>query len=141
MDSKDREQSLNQVGRINEKAFDSFNKIKSRMKLNMFREAVLSENYPQQDVDVQRIQELLDHPEQNDKFKVPANDEVQQKIEETRKFIDDIFDKINALGLPNELSLVVGLLVSGNANPLSRDLAIAHQKLSEYVLEVAKHGA
>lgn len=102
-----------QITSINSRAQSRFTEIKNRMKLNLFRDTVLSESYPQRDVDHKRIQELLNHPEQNDKFEV-KDETVQKKIEQNRAVVDDIFEKIKTLGLTNELALAVGLIVSAH---------------------------
>lgn len=135
MDSAQKsDRSLNRRGSINDLAQERFETIKSRMKLNLFRDAVVSENYPQRDVDSERIQQLLDHPEQNDRFEV-KEESVQKKIESVRVEVDDIFAKINSLGLPNKLSMAVGFIVSAMKNQSRAELMAAIGLLQTFVDE------
>lgn len=133
--TKPEQHQSNQLGSINERAQRSFAILKARMKLNLFREAVLSESYPQREVDSKRVQDLLDHPEQNDKFKV-ENEVVQAKIEHNRTYVDDVFSKIDTLGLPDKLAVVVGLIVSGAKNNSTFDLTTAKTLIEDYITEV-----
>lgn len=132
MDStKKSDLSSSRRGSINELAQDRFEAIKSRMKLNMFQDAVVSENYPQRNTDFDRIQELMNHPEQNDKFQV-KDEKVQEKIEQNRVLVDDIFAKIASLNLPNDLAMAVGLIVSATQTESNKDLLAATKILQEH---------
>lgn len=122
------------ISSISEQAQNRFETIKSRMKLNMFQDVVVSENYPQKDVDFERIQELMNHPEQNDKFQV-KNEKVQEKIEQNRALVDDIFAKIASLNLPNDLAMAVGLIVSAVQIESNKDLLAATKILQEHTWE------
>lgn len=110
MDSTNQHQNSNQAGSINDRAQARFTEIKNRMKLNLFDGVISKENYPQRDVDKERIQQLLDHPEQNDKFTV-KDEVVQQLIEKNRKFVDDTFSYIDALPVNATAKMAIGMAI------------------------------
>ena len=121
-----------QLGSINEQAQRKMAELKDRLKLNLFRDAVVSENYAARDVDFERIQELLGHPEQNDRFKT-KDETVNLKIEHNRAYVDEVFSRVSGFGLPKELSLAVCYIISGAKTESNLDLVAAAAIIQKYL--------
>lgn len=131
MDSTPEQNTTDTFGSINKRAEESLQRAKDKLKLHLFRDAVLSENYPQREIDAERIQELLDHPDQNDRFKA-SDTVVNQKIEHNRAYVDEVFARVSGFGLPKELSLAVCYVISGVKTNSKNDLISAADIIDNY---------
>lgn len=117
---------------INDRAQLKFEQIKTRMKLTMFQDSVVSENYPQRDIDFQRIQELMNHPEQNDKFTV-KDEAIQKKIESNRDYVDRVFGLVQSLGIPDQLAVAICLIISSAKTTSKLELRKAIDELNIFM--------
>jgi hypothetical protein len=128
MDINEKDVNLNRL------ANERFNVIKDRLKLKMFSQVVERSEYPAKNVDAERIQRLLDHPEFNDKFEV-KEPEVQKQIEENREYVNESFSFIQQMQLPAKLALAVAHIISSNKKLSEADLLTAIQILHEHQYE------
>jgi len=115
---------------INSRAMSRFNEIKSRMKLNLFNQVITNVDYPQREVDRKQIQELLDHPNQNEKFS-SKDPRVNKIVESNRKFVDEAFGFINTLPLNDVAKVGMGFILSAFASNNDEDFNNGIKKLIE----------
>jgi len=114
---------------LNEKAKDSFARLKTKMKLDLqgkkINEAkvLLNEEFEQ----LQKTQKRVDT--------IPTLEKIDE-ITEANHFVDSAFDYIEKLKLPPKLSLAIGLIVSGNKTNNPEDYNNARIAIKEHLMAI-----
>lgn len=107
---------------LNKHAFDRFNAIKARMKLNNMNSPHIVANLPKEFKE-KTVVTLTDEDFNNLQNAPQLSEEDKAIIQNNSDFVNRKMDLINALELKPELSLIVGLIVAGDLHKASNLLS------------------
>lgn len=116
---------------LNDRAQQKFNELKTKMNLHV-RESIKDKVG---DLTQEKLDNMLNpkHTLTKDELKitrkVPELDEAINKVDE----IQETFDFINSLNLPPQLSLAIGLIISGYKTKNEQDFAKAVLAIGEHI--------
>lgn len=115
---------------LNERAQESFNKVKRNMKLNLSVNT-LQENKAGYGVyDLDKFEKAVAEGKYDNDNITPA---VAEKLEDNMNYINNSFDFIESLNLPPQLSLAIGYIISHSKTNKIEEIESAIKTLVEYL--------
>lgn len=122
---------------INDIAQKRFEELKKRFHLNQIA-PVLPQHKQEQINNEVTTKDSIDKVIKETEARIaysPETSDAQASITESKaKFVEDSFNFIESLNLPPQLSLAIGLIISGNKTDNIEDFLKAKNTLKEYIL-------
>lgn len=124
---------------LNDVAQDRFKELKKKFHLNQIS-SVLTRSDREQIVNEATMKDSIDDVIKRTENKLTYDRNLHQSeinIAESRaKFVEDSFNFIESLELPTQLSLAIGLIISGHKTDNITDIGNAIQTLEDYIIGV-----
>lgn len=117
---------------LNDKAQERFKALRHKLKLDL-QKPIFKEV---ESATLKHIQEVADRPIPSSVLSIHVGDEANQlfnKAKQEVNFVDSSFQFIESLKLPNELSLAIGLIISGHRTNNILEVNDARNILKAYV--------
>lgn len=116
---------------LNDHAQAKFAELKKRMKLDL--QQPVKEKRP--DLTQEKLDQMMDsrHVLTKEETKELVKDSELNSAMSKAEEVDELFAYIDSLKLPTQLSLVIGLIISGHKTNNKKDIALAVAALGEYI--------